>query len=67
MDNQSKTSDYNSEFELPYYHWESELNYKGNLIPIDPTQGFHLDSFRGFFTYTNVPDEERLLHIRMKK
>jgi hypothetical protein len=67
MDEQSKTSDYNKEFELPYYHWESELDVKGNEAPLDSTQGFFIDGFRAFLTPYRVPNDERLMHIRMKR
>ena len=67
IEDQSKTSDYNSEFELPYYNWEVQLDRKGNEVQADGTQGFFISGFLGTHTVTRVPNDDKLYHIRMKR
>ncbi len=67
IEEQSKTSDYNKEFELPYYHWESNLDVTGNEAQADGTQGFFISGFLGTHTTTRVPNDDKLFHLRMKR
>jgi hypothetical protein len=67
MDEQVKTSDYDKEYEMPYYAWEANLLERGNDEPVDNAQGYHLEFFKGFASFARAPNENKLMHIQIKK
>jgi hypothetical protein len=67
VDEQIKRPDYNSEFEMPYYKWEADLHVTGNQELTDNAQGYFFEGFRGLASFTKVPNENRLMHVQIKK
>jgi hypothetical protein len=55
------------QYELPYYKWEADLDFNGRGEDSDATGSWIATGWRGFYTVTGVPNENYLMHVRMKK
>jgi hypothetical protein len=57
-----------SDYEMPYYRWEKDLDWRGQIDMLEYSQSFIRPAFRGFFTLINEPlDDRKTIHERMKK
>lgn len=56
------------EYEMPYYKWESNLDITGNDLDVEATGSWQTVGWRGFMSYTRLPNEENYMtHKRLKK
>jgi hypothetical protein len=61
------TGNYNKEYEMPYYKWESDLADIGNPEEFESSSSYVYIGFRGMWNFRNAPDETYLTHERMRK
>lgn len=55
-------------YEMPYWAWESELEYKGQTDIVDACQSLMRPGLRGLMTLYNEPfDDRHLVHDRLRK
>lgn len=58
---------FNKEYEMPYYYWESQLKLLGNSEEFEQTGSMLYIGFRGPHMFRTVPEERGLNHEIMKK
>lgn len=61
------TSNYNKEYEMPYYKWEKDLEEVGNGEEYESSASFLYIGFRGFYNFRVPPEETHMTHERMRK
>lgn len=55
------------EYELPYYKWEADLDHNGNEMMAESTGSWVSMGWKGFYSFSKVPGDNFLMHVRMKK